>query len=141
MPIRWRRVAFLAVIAVALVGSRRASASTVDDDRFRQDVLFCEEALSILSKCCPDFRAGEVPCGYDISDSGSCDFVSTRHETPSFTLDESTCIRAASCEDLAATGVCARAQAARDYVSWTTNNSKEAPIGNEPTSSHAAVCP
>ena len=69
----------------------------------RQDELDCEEAVSVLEHCCPDFPATSVSCVYD---SSGCSTV-----YPDIPIDESKCIRSESCESLVSTGVCARALA------------------------------
>jgi hypothetical protein len=69
-------------------------------DALQQDELDCEEAVSYLEGCCPGFDTRAVHCVYD-----GC---SDQH--PDISEPQSACIRAESCQELATTGVCQRAQ-------------------------------
>jgi hypothetical protein len=63
----------------------------------RQDEFDCENAVSHLEQCCPDFPAGTVDCTY----SGGC-----MPTGPVFNTAESDCIRGSSCSSLRAGGAC-----------------------------------
>jgi hypothetical protein len=84
-----------------------------DDNQFRTDVVWCEEALARLTLCCPNFDPLIVECNYYYSFDRGCGSEKTRKVEPAFTQDESRCILDMSCDALAANGVCARAQQAR----------------------------
>jgi hypothetical protein len=136
----------LAAAAIAICLSVHARAETNnDDDELREDVLFCEDALGHLAQCCGGFDVHAVPCHYhdDRSSDGCVGSSSTDKESPAFSLSESRCIRAASCDTLNVTGVCARAQAATAYTQ--TSSATSGFLGPTQTtgteSSHAPVCP
>ena len=136
----------LAAAAIAICLSVRARADTTsDDDELREDVLFCEDALGHLAQCCGGFDVHAVPCHYhDHRSSDGCGgSSSTDKESPAFSLSESRCIRAASCDTLNATGVCARAQAATAYTETITSTSgySSSPQTTGSESTHAPVCP
>jgi hypothetical protein len=71
-------------------------------DALQQDELDCEEAVSRLEGCCPGFNTVGLRC----IDQQSCD----TSEYPDISEQQSACIRAESCQELVATGVCERAQ-------------------------------
>jgi hypothetical protein len=74
-------------------------------DSLRQDELDCEEAVSYLNGCCPGFQAtSNLQCVHG-EGCGNTTF-------PAISQDLSTCIRSESCQDLVATGVCSRIEAA-----------------------------
>ncbi len=66
---------------------------------FRRDEVECEEAVSLLSSCCPDFDPERIDCTYD---HPGCDSPSY----PSLSARESECILGKSCEALAAQHAC-----------------------------------
>jgi hypothetical protein len=132
-----RRVSPLALCAgltvLFLFGVRkRASGDTSDHNQFREDVLSCEDAVSHLAECCPDFDPHAIACQYSYEEqdepsacpynsggyyeddcnpgAGGCSSgVSTVMQTnPDLDVGTSECIRAASCENLVMTGVCTR---------------------------------
>ena len=113
-----------------------------DDNQFRADVLWCEEALARLTDCCPGFDARVVECNYYYSFDKGCGSPTTKHVQPALTASESECIRDLSCDQLIATNVCARAQAAR-----APNLTSKAPSGdasaitNDGTTRGPSVCP
>lgn len=63
--------------------------------------LACEQAAVHLSECCPDFDITRMDC----TQEGGC--TRTR-ESSAVALEESECIRAASCDDIKARRVCER---------------------------------
>jgi len=67
----------------------------------RPDEIECEEAVTHLSHCCPEVDAR----------GWNCQYQTTCGETlrPSFSIKTSQCIRNDTCEQLAASGTCARA--------------------------------
>ena len=98
------------------------SSADHDTNNFRADVIDCEDALARLTSCCPGFDPGRVQCTYyhdkSHSESGcSSHTIDTyAHETPALSIDESHCVITRTCDDLVAGGVCARAQAAVEYI-------------------------
>lgn len=116
MPPRQRRlppagVSFAFVIASILACSNPDHIE--DDNQFRTDVVWCEEALARLSTCCPSFDPLLVECNHYYSYDRGCGSEKTRQVEPAFTQDESRCILDMSCDALVTNGVCARAQQAR----------------------------
>jgi hypothetical protein len=71
-------------------------------DALQQDELDCEEAVSHLEGCCRGFNSSGLRC----VDKQGCD----SSEYPDISEQQSACIRAESCQELVATGVCERAQ-------------------------------
>ena len=61
------------------------------------DELDCEEAVSHLQGCCPGFDSNSISCVHKDGCNASL---------PDITQSQSACIRATSCEQLAAAGVC-----------------------------------
>ena len=94
----------------------------------RQDELDCEEAVAVLEGCCPGFVGSLLECQYT-SDCGG-----TRY--PAIPEDQASCIRRESCDELKSTGVCQRAQEAREYGTTTSASS-----ANAISASPAQVCP
>lgn len=89
------------------------------------EVVSCEEAYARLRVCCPDYlgRLGDdegwgalcLDFRYSKNLSDGCGGSTASwsgHVRPALNGAESACIRAASCEALASTGVCARVGAA-----------------------------
>jgi hypothetical protein len=79
---------------------------TRDDDDFREDVLYCENAVAHIEDCCHIGAARDV-CRYHrltrTSDCGCLENGSTRHEeeiSPVFPVGESRDLLDASCEDV-----------------------------------------
>lgn len=71
----------------------------------REDELECEEAVVQLQNCCPGFTGSHVYCTYE----PGCDHLAA-HD-PDLSVAQSTCIRKETCDELRASGVCARALA------------------------------
>jgi hypothetical protein len=117
-----RPLSFGALVALLFAASRSSASSSGDYER-RDDltlaVIACEEAYTRLENCCPGYSAW---VGYDERRSPCLDLewrttsegysgpdhVDTGNTKP-LELSESNCIRAMSCEDLVARGVCDRA--------------------------------
>ena len=73
-------------------------------DALQQDELDCEEAVSHLQDCCRGLATSGVRC----VDHQGCDYS----EYPDISEQQSACIRAESCQELVANGVCQHAQQA-----------------------------
>lgn len=97
-----------------------------DDDQFREDVIWCEEAAAHLSECCPKLDVTALGCRFYYSRHEGCGSVTTTSTEPAFTKDESKCMRDTSCSVLVSSGVCERAAdagAARTTTTTTTTSS------------------
>lgn len=80
-----------------------------DHDNLRDSVLYCEEAVSALSECCPGFKErNTISCDYSYDYyPGGCDTSSrTYHKDPDLSIATSQCILGATCDRLRANGVC-----------------------------------
>lgn len=139
--------ATLLVCALFACSARSSSGDDEhDDNNFRGDVIECEDALERLQRRCPGFDAKPVLCNFFYSKSSGCGSVSTNDVKPAFSRAESACIRDMSCDSLAGTKVCERAQLARAYEvhEQTPTTSSSESVSSSPTSSstsHAPVCP
>ena len=113
------------------------SFSSNDTNNFRPDVVYCEEALSYLASCCPNFDAGAVSCQYAYYSGATCfdkDGVPSGY-APTFRQSESQCILDESCKTLVSTGVCERAQSADMAAAFPPDASVDTgPAG-------AGICP
>jgi hypothetical protein len=111
-----------------------------DDNQFREDVIWCEEALARLATCCPGFDATRVECNYYFEQDEGCTATTTRQIEPALTTGESRCVRDTDCAVLVSSGVCARAQ-----VAVSPKRSSEAPAIGAPaleeTRRGPTVCP
>ena len=85
----WLRSAVGALSLTCLLGADSLTEASFD----------CEQAVARLAECCPAIDPSRFTCAED-----GC---SSRY--PDFLIDESTCIQTASCSDLVANGICARA--------------------------------
>jgi hypothetical protein len=97
-----------------------------DDNQFREDVIWCEEAVAHLEKCCPNFDTTRVACTFYYSYDEGCGTSTTRRTDPAFDKEESRCIRNTTCDALVAQGVCERARdggAARSSITTTSSSS------------------
>ena len=121
-----------------------------DDNQFREDVIWCEEAIARLEQCCPGFDGAAVQCRYYYSYNEGCGSAETRRVEPAFTKNESRCIHDTACAELVAAGVCTRAAengAARSsQSSIPTSTSSSSSSGSFGTSGSSApsrptVCP
>ena len=115
--------AFFALLLA--LSTNTALASHDDGDYERRDdltraVVSCEEAYARLQNCCAGYRAWvgfdekKSPCldlEFQRTSSGGCNGPTEvrRGDTEPLALAESECIRAHSCEELEAAGVCTRA--------------------------------
>jgi hypothetical protein len=100
-------------LAIALLLACRSDRDEEDDNQFRTDVLWCEEALARLQSCCPNFDGRPLVCDYYYSFDEGCGTATTRRVEPVFTKEESRCIRDRTCDELVNNKVCEKAQAAR----------------------------
>lgn len=111
----------------------------VDENQFRTDVLWCEEALSRLTDCCPGFDPVRVECNFYFSHDPGCGKPTTQQIEPALSTAESECIRDTGCEVLRSTGVCTRAQEAKSPN--LTAHTDEGMTTNTGTTRGPQVCP
>lgn len=106
-------IGVFAGLAVALIMACHDDGHDEDDTQFRQDVIWCEEAVAHLEECCgATFDAHQIACRHFYSKDTGCGSTDINRTDPAYTIDESQCIRSRSCESIRATNMCARAQAA-----------------------------
>ena len=97
-------------LGVALVLACNSNGNDEEDNnQFRDDVIWCEEAVARLERCCPGFDGAQVQCWYYYSYNEGCSSAETQRLEPAFTKEESRCIHDTACADLVAAGVCTRA--------------------------------
>lgn len=100
---RMRRAILIAFFLLPLVVSARPARAglldATDDEDLDATVLSCEEAAAALDECCPDFNPQWVSCVEATTACGA-------HHTPELSLQQSRCIREASCEDLRRSHAC-----------------------------------
>jgi len=146
-------------LGVALVLACNNGNDEEDDNQFREDVIWCEEAVARLERCCPGFDAMKVECRFYYSYNEGCQTATTTRIDPAFTKDESRCIHDTSCDALVAGGVCTRAeqngaarssQTSRDLSSSSssssgvvggTTSSSSGTSGSTSTPPRGLVCP
>ncbi len=88
----FRRFPFAVVAGlVLLMTSQRASG-------LREDDLQCEEAVTHLNDCCPNFDLSKISCSYK-SGCGSTQYAELG-------IDDSVCIQNKECKELIAQGIC-----------------------------------
>jgi hypothetical protein len=105
----------------------------------QQVEIDCEEAVAYLTTCCPGFDANALGCASSQNTTtDGCDTTTTT-TYPALTSSEVSCIRGETCEALVASGVCARAQAAREYTVTTTTGDDAATTSTG--SEDPGVCP
>lgn len=138
----------LFALAVALVLACNSNADEEEDNQFREDVIWCEEAVARLERCCPGFDATRVECTFYFSRHEGCGATDIKHVEPAFTTEESHCIRETACARLVETGVCERAAqsgAARStFTSVSTSSTSSGASGTSSTSGsppRPTVCP
>ena len=146
----------LFALGVALVLACNNGNDEEDDDQFREDVIWCEEAVARLERCCPGFDARKVECLFYFSYDEGCGTSTTRRIDPAFTSEESRCIQDTSCDALVSQGICARAErggAARTSETTTdlasSSSGSSGQLGSSSSSggttvsspSRAPVCP
>ena len=102
-----------AALGVALMMACSADGHDEDDTQFRQDVIWCEEAVAHLEECCgAAFDARQIACRHFYSKDTGCGSTDINRTDPAYTVDESKCIRDQSCDAIRGNKVCERAQAA-----------------------------
>ena len=82
-----------------------------DHDNLREDVLYCEEAVSALKACCRNVDLSSISCeySYDYYPAATCAGTSrTESKVPDLSIAESQCILSATCAQLNELGGCAR---------------------------------
>ncbi|MDB4945518.1 MAG: hypothetical protein JWP97_5052 [Labilithrix sp.] len=114
-----------------------------DDDNFRADVIACEDALARLVTCCPRFDAKPVRCEYLYESDEGCGSTTTDSTAPALDEAESRCVRETGCDELVASGVCERAQAARARETHVTTEHADGATttSGTPATAHEQVCP
>jgi len=143
----FRRALALGSIALLLLSVPQvARGRESNSEDFTAEVLSCEEAMSKLGRCCPDFTPTIYRCVDEESTFSGCDGGLYRSRTlPLLNESESHCIRELPCEALSQTKVCDRVKAAKERR--TTTTLEEAPdssdrVGSTTGSlSRPAVCP
>ena len=140
----------LFALGVSLILACRPSGASdkeEDDNQFREDVIWCEEAVARLERCCPGFDGAQVECRFYFSYEQGCGDTRSERTEPAFTEDDSRCIHDTACSELVANGVCERAAqngAARSTV--TTASSSSGGLGADTTTTtgsppRSPVCP
>src|SRR5262249_22298212 len=133
----------LVALGVALFLACKNNDDEEDDDQFREDVIWCEDAVAHLAACCPGFDPTKIACRYYFSHTSGCGTETTTSTEPAFTEDESKCLQHTSCHDLVTNGVCERAAdagAARTTTTTVSTNDGAAGTNVVPPS-RDAVCP
>ena len=132
-------------LVALVVGVLLACSGGADTNNFREDVMYCEEALATLTSCCPGFDPGVVACQYYYeSTSNACGLTTERYDYPALSQPESQCILSTKCSDLVASGVCKRAQGATEYTGDKSDPQDTCcgrVYGTDTSSSHPPVCP
>jgi hypothetical protein len=139
----YRHLFFAALVGGVLACNWGSGEQTNNDDNdFRPDVFYCEDALARLAKCCPGFIATEVACTYfNDSTSDGCGSTTSNEQDPAFSTDESQCILQEACGMLVTSGVCQRAQVATSYVASKNDDVDTDEHDDTSSGAHAPVCP
>lgn len=107
---RWP-VGLLLGVGVALVMA--CGSSNPDDNQFREDVIWCEEAVAHLEECCGAiFDPSQIECRHYYEKNVGCESTTYTSVDPAFTTDQSRCIHEQSCDVIVANKICERALAA-----------------------------
>ena len=109
-PLKLPAVGVCFALGIAAVLACNGGHDQEDDNQFRDDVLWCEEAVARLQRCCPNFDVRRIACQYYYSFDEGCGTSSTRKIEPAYTKSESACVRERSCDALVNEGICTRAQ-------------------------------
>ncbi len=108
----WSRKSAYVVGAVLSVLLACGNGEVHDHDNLREDVLYCEEAVSALKACCVGLDSRSISCeySYDYFPSTGCGANDSRTYStkPDLGIAESQCILSRTCAQLTAIGVCAR---------------------------------
>ncbi len=136
-------------LGLALVIACGNSDHDEDDTQFRQDVIWCEEAVAKLEQCCgATFEATNVECRHYYEKDTGCGQTSIERIDPAYTTDESRCLHDTSCDEIRSAGICARATAAgkarvtryqSDNISSSSATSTTSTSGG--SSATGPVCP
>lgn len=106
-------VGALAGIGIALIIACGPNDHEEDDTQFREDVIWCEEAVAHLEECCgAEFDPHQVACRHFYSKDTGCNGTSIQRTDPAYTTTESRCLQHESCASIRNNNVCARALAA-----------------------------
>jgi hypothetical protein len=89
--------ALLALVAVLVMGP------VLVDCSIHESELLCEDAVALLASCCPSLDPRTLVCP---GDPTSCE-----PPPPSFSIEESRCLRALDCAAIRARGICELAAA------------------------------
>jgi hypothetical protein len=100
-----------ALVALVFAFSRSSAGASGDyerEDDLTFEVVSCEEAFARLEECCPGFQVPDNGCrDYRYRRTSSCNGnVQEGGTDPTFTLDESRCIREKSCEAIVGERLC-----------------------------------
>ena len=131
-------IGVLAGVVVALIMACNNDGHDEDDTQFRQDVIWCEEAVAHLEECCGGaFDASQIACRHFYSKDTGCGSTDINRTDPAYTIDESKCIRSQSCDAIRGAKVCQRAQAAGSArtFNYHSNDVPVASSGTAPSSS------
>ncbi|MFO0741676.1 MAG: hypothetical protein U0270_37610 [Labilithrix sp.] len=106
-------VGVLAGVGVAVMMACTTDDHEEDDTQFRQDVIWCEEAVAHLEDCCgATFDARQIECRHYYEKDTGCGQTSITRIDPAYTTTETQCIRDQSCEAIRGSQICERALAA-----------------------------
>ena len=86
--------------------------NTQDDNQFRRDVIWCEDAVSHLADCCPAAYKLVLCNYYYATHEEGCGPVTTTAVHPFFPEQTAACIRDTSCADMVRSNMCSRIDAA-----------------------------
>ena len=149
-PFHWRApIGVIVALGICSVIACSNNDVEEDDEQFRQDVIWCEEAASHLEECCGGtFDPHQIECRHYYRKDTGCDQTTIQRTDPAFTTDESNCLRKAPCGEIVANKMCARAQAAglarssnyqvNDNLSSTSSTSS---TGGSAAPNAGPVCP
>lgn len=122
-----KRLSSSLIVAAGLFAAFGASAGG-----FREDEIYCEEAVARLAKCCPSFDARSIECSFYDS-STACN---PNVQYPALDEVTSKCILELDCGSLVSSGVCDRADRVAPRV--TTSQG----LGDvQTTGGSEALCP
>ena len=146
--LRRRPVGVLVGVGIALVMACGNPDKDEDDSQFREDVIWCEEAVARLQDCCgATFNPTRITCRHYYSKDTGCGQTSIEKIDPAFTLAESRCIQDTSCERIVQADMCNRAMAAGAARITSYSNSGAGTSGTSTSSTSGGsaatgpVCP
>ena len=109
-----RRLASSLIVSAFVFAAFGASAGG-----FREDEIYCEEAVARLAKCCPSFDTRAIECSY-YNNSTTCN---PDVQYPAIDEPTSKCILALDCGSMVDSGVCDRARGVAARISMTGGGS------------------